>query len=384
MKNAVRVLAAILVLVSIVSVIGCSSGSDKGSFISMVKMLSEDLGGLTFIDVQTLQTDDSLASTWNGIQQQLIGPNIYGENVSKITGLGLVGSETGLMMYAGDFDLEQMTSIIEQGSVESFEYEGITICTDQNASSTAVIDDVVFVGSSEDIQLCVDVANGQGTSLYDNKDAKDTIGRLPGGYILGVMVMGDTNSSEESYGLLAAGMAVSKQNGNISETSLLKFEDSDAAEQYFTDFGSQISSDYDVTQDGQYLTISSTSEIPSPDESAYNTVDSQIQNAVMAYATEHEGVFPTINGTVNISGYDLQIINICSLLTSEGGMLREVPDSVASINGSDNDNCDAGCDGCLDTNHYLWAIDEYGYIYSTCVGANCSEYNTDGYQGVWP
>ena len=384
MKTVVRVLAVILVLVSIVSVIGCSSGSDKGSFISMVKMLPEDLGGLTFIDVQTLQTDDSLVSTWNLIQQQLIGSDIYGENASKITGLGLAGSDNNVMLYQGDFDFDQMTSMIEQDSVESFEYEGITVWTDQYASSTAVINNVVFVGSSEDIQLCIDVNKGEGTSLYNNKDARDIIGRLPGGYVLAVMIVVDENSAGATYDMLAAGMAESKNAGNISEISLYKLKDSDAAQEFIAMLESQIPSDYDITQDGEYVTIARTSEQPDPNKQAYDSAYNSLQNAAMAYATEHEGVFPTINGTVNISSYDYQLVDICPLLTSEGGILNEMPEGVTSINGSDNDNCDAGCEGCLDTNHYLWAIDEYGYVFSTCVGSNCSEYNADGYQGVWP
>ena len=383
--NTIRILSLIIgVVLLVIALVFCFRGSDKDDFIRMVKMMPEDLSGLTFIDVHTLQADDGLASTWDWVRYQFIGEDIYGENVSKLTGFGITVGEDSLRIYKGDFDFTQMTSIIEQSSLESFEYEGITVWTDQNASSIAVIDKVLFVGSSENIQLCVDVANGQGTSLYDNKDAKDTIGRLPGGYVLGVALMGSENSSVDNYSVLASGMAASKNDGNISQTWLYKFQDSDAAQGYITEFGSQIPSDYDVTQDGEYVTIAVTSEQPDPNEEAYNSAYSDLQNAVVAYATDNNGVFPTINGTANISGYDLQIIDICSLLTSEGGMLNEVPEGVAIINGSDNDNCDAGCGGCLDTNHYLWAIDEYGYVYSTCVGTNCSEYNTDGYQGVWP
>ena len=103
----------------------------------------------------------------------------------------------------------------------------------------------------------------------------------------------------------------------------------------------------------------------------------------MAYAVNNSGVFPTINGTVNVDGYDSQIVDICALLTSAGGILSEVSEGVASIEGSDNDNCDAGCGGCLAASHYIWAADEYG-IYSTCVGADCEANGEDGYQGVWP
>jgi hypothetical protein len=381
MKKALPFLSMILGVVLIVIAVIIPSGSaEKDSFVRMVKMLPEDLPGLTFIDVKVLQSDSDMLSMWNQAKEQFFGEDLYGENVSQITGFGMAGSGNEMMLYAGDFDLEQMTSIIEQGSVESFEYEGITVWTDQNASSTAVIDNVVFVGSSEDIQMCINLSNGQGASLYDNKDAKDTIGRLPDGYVLGVAVM---NSSENNYGLLVAGMAVSKNDGNISQVSLLKFNDSDAAQAYITEFESQISSDYVVTQDGEYVTISSTSEMPTPEEVAYNSAYSDLLKAVSSYYIDNNGVVPTINGTVNISGYDIQILDMCALLTSAGGILSEVSEGVASVEGSDNDNCDAGCGGCLAASHYIWAVDESG-IYSTCVGADCEANGEDGYQGVWP
>ena len=379
--NTVRILSLIIgVVLLVIALVFCFRGSDKDDFIRMVKMLPEDIGSLTFVDVAMLQNDEDLQSMWNSIKEYYVGEDIYGENVSRITSIGIAGSASNVSMYAGDFDLEQMTSMIEHSSMESFEYEGITVWTDQNASSTAVIDNVVFVGSSEDIQLCINLSNGQGASLYDNKDAKDTIGRLPGGYVLGVAVM---NSSENDYGLLVAGMAVSKNDGNISQVSLLKFDDSDAAQGYITEFESQIPSDYVVTQDGEYVTISSTSEMPTPEEVAYNSAYSDLLEAVSSYYIDNDGVFPTINGTVNVSGYDLQILDICALLTSAGGILSEVSEGVASVEGSDNDNCDAGCGGCLAASHYIWAVDESG-IYSTCVGAECEANSEDGFQGVWP
>jgi hypothetical protein len=383
MKKRLPFLAIIMGVVLIVIAVIIPSGSEKNNFIRMVKMLPEEVVEFSFFDAGMLQTDEDLLYTWDSIKDYFLGDDIYGENLSSINGLGVAGSEYDLVLYSGDFDLEQMKAVIEQNSLESSEYEGITIWTDQDAYSTAVIDNVVFVGTSEEIQLCINASNGQGTSLYDNNDVVDIINRLPGGYLLGVLTMGE-DASAESYGLLAVGMAAYKDNGNISQVSLLKFEDADAVQDYLDLIESAITEDYDVRQDGQYLTISSTSEIPTLEEQAYDAVYSGLQNAVMVYAANGSGMFPTINGTVNISGYDFQIIDICTLLTSEGGTLSEVPEGIASFDGADNDNCDAGCDGCLETNHYIWAVDDYGYIYSTCVGASCSDYNSDGYQGVWP
>ena len=385
MKNAVRVLAVVVMLVSIVSVIGCSSGSDKGSFVSMLKILPENLSSITFIDVSMLQTDNDLISVWNQIHEQLLSEDVYGESVDKVTGFGIAaGGSSGVTLYEGDFDLNQMKSVIERNSSESSDYKGVEIWTGKNASSTAVIDDMVVNGSSEDIQRCIDVFKGAGTSLYDNKDARDIVNRLPDGYYLRLMVVVDENSSVASYGILAAGMVVSKQGANDSQKTIYKFKDSNTAKQFMTDIQSQIPSGSGVTLNGQYLTITTSSERPGVNESAYITAYYDIQDAVTSYATAHNDSFPTINGTVDISGYDFQIVDICSLLTSKGGTLSKVPGGVASVSGSNNDNCDAGCEGCLTSNHYIWAVNGNGSVDSICVGANCSQYNTYGYQGVWP
>ena len=118
--------------------------------------------------------------------------------------------------------------------------------------------------------------------------------------------------------------------------------------------------------------------------SAYNSVRDDIQNAVAQYASVHYGVYPTISGTVTINGSVYNIIDICPLLTSEGGLLRQVPDGVISINDSNNDNCDSGCLGCDASFSYIWAVDDEGNVYSTCVGEECTASGEDGYQDVWP
>jgi prepilin-type N-terminal cleavage/methylation domain-containing protein len=120
-------------------------------------------------------------------------------------------------------------------------------------------------------------------------------------------------------------------------------------------------------------------------ERAYETLRSQIQNVVIAYTAIHETELPPTVGTLDISG-NKSILDMCSILLP-GGMLRTAPDGCVSINGSNNDNCDSAtinCSGCIDTSHYIWAIDSKGNLYSACVGGDCNANNADGYQGVWP
>ena len=123
---------------------------------------------------------------------------------------------------------------------------------------------------------------------------------------------------------------------------------------------------------------------PSNRTYVYSTIKSQLQNAVQDYQDKNEGGFPTVNGNVTVNGSLYHIIDICALLVSNGGKLSYTPGNCVRINGSDNDNCDGGCEGCWEYSHYIWAIDESGNVYSTCIGSDCSAYNTDGYQGVWP
>ena len=116
----------------------------------------------------------------------------------------------------------------------------------------------------------------------------------------------------------------------------------------------------------------------------YYAAKREIQSAVIAYMNNNYGELPVINGTSTITDSDYRIIDICALLTSKGGEINHVPDGCASINNSDNDNCDAGCDGCHVTSHYIWAVDANGSVYSTCIGEDCAANSVDYFQGVWP
>ena len=119
-------------------------------------------------------------------------------------------------------------------------------------------------------------------------------------------------------------------------------------------------------------------------ETAYNGVHGELHIAVADYMDKHNGALPVVGGNVSVNGTSYPIIDICALLKSNGGELHTMLNGCAGINGSDNDNCDAGCIGCEGNHSYIWAVDAVGGIHSACVGSNCSVQNTDGYQGVWP
>ena len=119
--------------------------------------------------------------------------------------------------------------------------------------------------------------------------------------------------------------------------------------------------------------------------SAYNTVKDTIQNAVIGYATNHNGNFPLIYGYYSVGQCtNCQIIDIKALLYAYGGMLTQVPDGIYAASGVNNDNCDGGANGCSSSNHYVWLIDSYGNVYSKCMGSDCNSNDASGYQDIWP
>jgi prepilin-type N-terminal cleavage/methylation domain-containing protein len=129
--------------------------------------------------------------------------------------------------------------------------------------------------------------------------------------------------------------------------------------------------------------------------SAYTSVKDDLQNAVTGYATDHNGNFPfnTSASTFTVTGCSTcYVLNFNVMLTSGGGMLREVPDGATSYTGagySTVNNCTNGSiTGCDAANHYKWGADSLGNVFSVCCNVSgqttaCTA-NQSGYQGVWP
>jgi hypothetical protein len=124
---------------------------------------------------------------------------------------------------------------------------------------------------------------------------------------------------------------------------------------------------------------------PTPHEkSLYHRAETELQNAVNDYQNRNNGALPTLNGTVTINSSAYKIIDICPLLTQSGESLKTVVESLWYGNGSNADNCSSGCAECTAYGNYIWAVDDEGNVYSTCVGTYCNASGVDGYQDVWP
>jgi len=104
----------------------------------------------------------------------------------------------------------------------------------------------------------------------------------------------------------------------------------------------------------------------------YASDKTAIQNAVFAYKGAN-GYLPTKDGIIAINSGEYDLINMCELVRS--GFLGAVPLS------SSSSNCnECSCPG----GSYIWAVSDYGSVYSACVGGGCTNNLLDGFQGVYP
>jgi prepilin-type N-terminal cleavage/methylation domain-containing protein len=138
--------------------------------------------------------------------------------------------------------------------------------------------------------------------------------------------------------------------------------------------------------------------------SAYTSVKDDLQNSVTGYATDHNGNFPFNTSTGSLGGLfacnststSCYVLNFSAMMTSNGGMLREVPDgtflNASGTASNPSDNCDASnpaLGGCMAANHYTWGADTTGNVYSYCSNTSgnangCTDLVHTGYMGVWP
>jgi len=117
-------------------------------------------------------------------------------------------------------------------------------------------------------------------------------------------------------------------------------------------------------------------------QSNYNTDKVSIQTALNSYRASHNTSMPLTNSSIqmNYPAGTYYIVNICALIGA-GDLLDAVP---ASSIDSTFDNCESGACACKQNGHYVWLVDGFGNVLSTCIGGDCDTNFADGYQGIWP
>jgi hypothetical protein len=276
MKKVFRISVLVIALVTIVSVVGCSSGSKeiapaKARAVSMMQMLPSNITAFSFFDKYALTTNKNLSSEWSYYNENYFG---FGNDSlsNSINGLCVV-YPNNIVMYEGDFTLDQFMGSDTNGS---YNYGGFNVRYGAYNSSVVLINNTAITGADEDVRNCIDVVNGNESSFYDNENVKAIVDRLPVGYEMDLGYVGNESSSENISGLLLEGVSVAKSGDNDIETDIYQFNTSDAAQQYVAT-ASNVSKDGTMqiarTQDGVFVTevITPLTSTPTPTVSPTET-----------------------------------------------------------------------------------------------------------------
>jgi hypothetical protein len=255
MRNAFRLSVLVMALVTIVSVVGCSSGtkeiaSAKDRALSTMQLLPSNVSGFSFLDIYALRTDENLASEWSYFNRNIFG----NESISNsMNGLCVV-YPSNIWMFEGDFTLDQFMGSTSNGS---YNYGGFNVRYLADNSSIVLINSTTINGYDEDVRNCIDVVNGNVSSLYGNADIKSIVDRLPVGFEFSVSIVDNESASENMSGLLLVGASVAKSGDNDIETDVYQFNTSDAAQQYVATASNESQDEtmhIDRTQDGAFVT----------------------------------------------------------------------------------------------------------------------------------
>ena len=246
MRKNTWLLTSVLILTLLGSSASCSSDSGKAhmeSAVNMMKMLPADASGFDSTDFRAIRYDDDLAHYWSYLQSEVS----YIENLDIMATV----SKPHLSLRRGSQVTEYITEL-NQTCNETYEYKGIKIWKDKYYYVT-FINGIGISGSEETVRRCIDVVKGDEASLYDK--VEDIVDLMPGGYTLAVWDATNGNESE-SYlyeGMLTVGYSVANEGANDRETTIRKFRDFDAAQQY-TEKMKEIGLT-SVTQDGVFVTV---------------------------------------------------------------------------------------------------------------------------------
>lgn len=256
MRNFSLFLSVALASLSIVSTIGCSSGSQETTSnnsvavsnnsvaVQMLKILPSNCIGFSYMDLSELRTNEKLSGVLEYYEE--LGDIYYPEQASG-SGIGSLVSDDLIFLFSGIANISQ---IYGNELMESYNYRSCTVWT-QEYGSSAFIDGILVAGDDETLRACIDVVNGKADSMYDH--VKNVAERLPTSFMLGIKAFPPDPIQ---------GGAQAIQGDNYIAIEIYELNSPEAA-QHYAEFESNESviseaATRDITIDGVFVTVVTT------------------------------------------------------------------------------------------------------------------------------
>ena len=172
-----------------------------------------------------------------------------------------------ILVLIGDFDLEDVRGTLEYNYFVEGEYRGVEIwANDLSDDAVAFIGNMIIYSDKDSVEACIRCHKNEDSSMYDDKDMKSVVDRLPAAIGYDVFGSGYMYNVE----ILAGGTCVQNQQPDdevLDITGWYKFDSAASAETALEDIEDEFEYEYDATQissqlRGQFIELTGEMEIP--------------------------------------------------------------------------------------------------------------------------
>ena len=263
MKGKAVICIVVLILALISTGIGCDSTKGEGA-VDMMKKVPKYIDSFLFLDVDAMRIDADLEKAFISAKDMLEENTDYvGINLDEVDRLAFSGRTHRIMLLEGDFNLDEAREKLEVLGYGGDEYRGIEVWEAVGLLIALVSNELVILGTEDVVKDCIKIIKDGDASLYDDKDFRDVMERLPSGIIVQCMERVFPLSYGQYEGLEVAGMsAMKKDKHSMAFTGICKFENRDDASDAMDEIEISLENDefddwrtIDVTHDSEFVVI---------------------------------------------------------------------------------------------------------------------------------
>jgi hypothetical protein len=273
MNKKIAVIVGVLVIAVVIASLGCIGDIDGGgSAKEVAKILSEDAGGLMYLDIQTIRVDKDLEDLYEELEDEFKDFDIRVEYGSvcpiDIDDVNYIVEAGRIEIVGGKFDLEDIRDELDNRDFDEDDYKGVElwigghVWSGGHEEAVAISKDELIIGREDEVKDCIKVMKGDRTSLYDDdEDIRDVLNKLPDGIMTYAV---STGTYEDSR---AMGFALTKvDDDTLKIKGVVKFDDEYDAEDAKRDLEDDLEDDDDfddvkVKQKGEFVEFTANIDI---------------------------------------------------------------------------------------------------------------------------
>jgi len=269
--KAITMLMVLAVLAS--GIAGCSQAKGD-NMVQVMKIAPENALSITYFDLDAIKEDPDCEHRYDDMRGSIGSEMWRNIQISDISGYAIIGVERGtLFLQIGKYDIKDIrNNLKEQGYTEG-EYRASEIWTSDifgMAMAYTIIGNMVICGDKDTVEACLRVHKNDEPSMYDNKDVKSVLDKLPAG-IFHIIIKTISERDSIYHGLRTGGFSISNlKTGDevLDIKGWFKFEseaDAEASLEDVKDIGEgfffSADVDIDVQLKGQFIEITGEMDI---------------------------------------------------------------------------------------------------------------------------